>query len=78
MSNTTQKSTPRIKNWLFADNTRVWKQLVDNPNCFKSNLGEALYVYEDSVKYWEDIRDQNLFIECKIPQTKSELNTIIL
>ena len=69
-------ATPKIKNWLSVDNSRIWKQ-QDNPNCFISNRGEAVYVYCDKIKFWEDIRCQSLVVEHKIPKSKAELYLVL-
>jgi hypothetical protein len=70
-------ATPQIKSWLEADDSgRKWKQ-GENPNCFTNNRLEALYVYEDYIKYWEDIRAQSVVVEHRIPESKNELYLVI-
>jgi hypothetical protein len=70
-------AVPQIKSWLDSnDSLRVWKQL-ENPNCFASNMLEALYVYDDRVKYWEDIRSQSGVVEHRIPKSRKELYSLI-
>ena len=67
----------QIKSWLDSDDSiRVWKQL-ENPNCFTSNMLEALYVYDDRVKYWEDIRAKSEVVEHRIPKSRKELYSLI-
>lgn len=76
MLNKPKIKTPQIKTWLEADNSgRKWKQ-GDNPNCFTSNRLEALYVYDDKIKYWEDIRSQSVVFEHRVPKSKGELYLI--
>lgn len=71
------KATIHIKTWLEEDDSgRVWKQ-EKNPYCFTSNRLEALYVYNDRIRYWEDIREQSIAVEHAIPESKSELYVII-
>lgn len=38
---------------------------------------EALYVYDDCVKYWEDIRSQSGVVEHRIPKSRKELYSLI-
>lgn len=70
-------ATAKIKDWLLVDDSRIWKQ-QDNPNCFISNRCEALYVYENKIKFWEDIRNQSFVLEHRIPESKTELYDYIL
>jgi len=70
-------ATSQIKTWLEADDSgRIWKQ-AENPNCFTNNRLEALYVYDNHIKYWEDIRAQSVVVEHRIPESKSELYLVI-
>jgi hypothetical protein len=62
----------KIISWL-KEYDKSWSVRKDNPNCFYSDSLEALYVYEDGVKYWEDIRCQSAVKIFPIPQTKLHL-----
>jgi len=76
-SYTVCSATPKIKAWLSSlDLNAVWKQ-KDNPNCFMSNKLEALFVYEDCVVYYEDVRSNASACEHSIPESKSELDFIV-
>lgn len=69
--------TKQIKNWLPTKSKKIWKQDPKNPNKFTSNFLEALYVYSTTVIYWEDIRVQSVRTEHIIPQSKSDLLSIL-
>ena len=64
------KHTSKIKKWLESSKTRKWNQKEDNPNCFISDHGEAVYVYKSKLKIWEDIRHHEGVVESRIPWTK--------
>lgn len=68
-------ATPKIKAWL-KESGEVWMQ-EENPNCFTNSFLEAIYVYEDHIKYWEDIRDHSVVVRHKIPETKRELIEVL-
>jgi len=70
------KSSIEIKSWLLQDVTRTWVQLK-NTNCFTSNRLEALYIYKDHVKYYEDVRHSGTMTKHPIPENKDELYNII-
>lgn len=63
---------PKLKKWLGNN----WTQ-QENPNCFTGNFLQALYIYNDHIKYWEDIRAGHLSVLHHIPQSKKELKSII-
>lgn len=69
-------TSKEIEDWLLDDDLRTWDQ-VYNQNCFISSLGEALYVYKDKIRFWEDVRCGRLVSEHKLPLTKEELFKII-
>ena len=58
---------PKIFEWLSSQDWKYestkWKVDADNPVRFSNNLLEALYVYPDKMKYWEDIRVNHIFVE---------------
>lgn len=67
-----------IEEWIMTDINGNWYKHQDNPNCFTDKKqGRALYVYEDCVKYWEDIRIHSGCCEYPIPNNKTALFDII-
>jgi len=66
------ESSKTILKWL-KELDRSWARRKISPNCFYSDTLEALYVYENEIKYWEDIRVQDAFKTCPIPDTKLHL-----
>ena len=62
---------------LKGDSSGKWKQL-ENKKCFCNFInGRALYIYDKTVKFWEDIRAPSHFIENPLPQTEEELLELI-
>lgn len=61
-----------IFNWL-KEMDKTWSKKKDNPNCFFSGSLEALYVYENEIKYWEDIRSHSVVSIFPIPESKQQL-----
>lgn len=70
-------ATPQITAWLQKSAVRKWKAGLDNPNCLFSNYGEALYIYEDHVCFWEDIRDSANYTKHDVPDSESKLQFIV-
>ena len=53
------RKSKQIFDWLIVQNwkyPRKWKVLEDNPCIFFSTQGEAIYIYDNLIKYYEDIR----------------------
>ena len=53
-----------------------WWQEKENPNKFFSNFGQAIYVYNDKIKFWPDIRCVEV-IEKKLPVKSQEIQKLI-
>ena len=75
-----EEINPNIKLLLEQDQTRKWVQSEANPNIFRSNLSECLYVYSDSVHYFEkepsyDNKVDRIIHE--MPSTKEDLIKIL-
>jgi|AACY02.16.fsa_nt_gi hypothetical protein len=64
----------QIENWLKGTG---WKKSSTNPNIFRNDKLEALYVYPNMVRYWEDVRSRRGDRVHDVPKTKEELFEII-
>lgn len=61
----------------LLDCNNGWYQHTDNKNCFTDKInGQCLYLYEDHLKYWNDIRVHSSFETH--PLTKGIIKNIIL
>ena len=67
-----------IELWLKSDINGNWIRNEKNTNTFTDiKGGRALYVYEDCIKYWDDIRQHSGVCEYMIPTSKIELFDIL-
>lgn len=63
-----------VYDWLLADESRIWKRTTHEDMCrFNSDKLEALYVYHNKIRYWEDIRVHSAYKEFPIPKNAEEL-----
>lgn len=62
-----------LKN-ILPDN---WVQDTENPNKLFSDKMEAIYVYEDELRYWEDIRCIHCFQAIPLPASAIDVLCII-
>ena len=66
----------RIYKWL-KELDSSWTIGKDNPNCFYSAYLEALYVYDNEIRYWEDIRIEDGYTTHPIPKTNLHLEKYV-
>lgn len=67
-----------IELWLKSDINGNWIRNEKNTNTFTDiKSGRALYVYEDCIKYWDDIRQHSGVCEYMIPASKIDLFDIL-
>lgn len=69
---------PKIVDWLLSDKKSTWERgtASHQPNTYYSKSLQAVYIYSNRIKYWEDIRHGG-YIETRIPIDKEELFSFI-
>lgn len=65
--------TSEIEKWLATDQDRTWKAEREEPNYFVSSDQKAIYIYDNIVEYWENLRDLDNVSEFAIPRSRAEL-----
>lgn len=65
-------TSDEIWNLLKTDKKRKWHRDNENPNIFRSESLEVLFVYPTCIKYWEDLRC-SIVVESPRPTNNQEL-----
>jgi len=67
-----------VENLLLSDKDCKWNMDTANNNCFTDHrFGRALYVYPDYLRYWDDLRCRNTFLDIPLPVKEKELIDIL-
>jgi hypothetical protein len=70
---TTPSMISEIKNWLINDPDRIWMQVIDKENVFRSNKAHELIVEKDTITIRRKTAVSTKSTEHPLPKTRAEL-----